>query len=175
MKEMAKAEAQKRGKFMQQVQCPSCGRRFHSRVAEDHIKACVERAKLEENKKKWGKQVAKVAGEIKKTLPAKDKNGPFESPIRERFTRTPSAKQFDSSNIKAKINTGLRVSQEVRSPAIETPSSRLSPSVKSNVKSKFCTSCGGRFASDAHRFCGDCGTDAPSCGCCGGGLCRSGC
>ena len=160
MKQMAKAEAQKRSKLMKQmqVQCPTCGRRFNSRVADDHIKFCKEKTRLEENKKKWDKLAKKDSKKEKERAKEAEKGGPFESPVRERFNRHSSTKKFDS--IKSRINTGLRAtkkpSEEIRSPAIETPSSRHETTDAQGL-SKFCTFCGHRFLSESHQFCGDCG------------------
>lgn len=70
------------------VVCPSCGRKFNSRVADDHIKFCKEKKKIDDKKKKWGKLATKdkkTSEKPKKEVGSTVPPGKFESPIRERY------------------------------------------------------------------------------------------
>lgn len=131
------------------MKCPSCGRSFAPRAADAHIKFCMEKKKREQIKKKWDKpkETKKEADKGRKDT-ANGVTGTFESPIRERFNRNSSTKK--PVELRSK-----KASEKIKSPTMETPSSRMSEST--SKLSKFCTSCGHKFIFETHRFCGDCG------------------
>lgn len=93
LKEFAKSDLKSRYNLMM-MECPICHRKFNVKIIDDHIRYCEAKAKIIESKKKWEKIATPELNKPK-----------YESPLRKRAS---VSRKVDFSQIKSRINTGLK-------------------------------------------------------------------
>lgn len=157
------------------IQCPECKRKFGPKAAENHIKYCTEKAKVNQlhskpvtnsplriAKKDYGRNSLMMTTSRNSLLRTSTQPG-APSPFNINPTPTPSRSRMSLKNVKSRVDTGLsrnsRPSSTFYSGAQTERIIRPSNPVHSKqiFITRFCTRCGYKFQDQSHKFCGECG------------------